>query len=155
EMSAAGILEHGDFFLRAAAGYRAGNERVEVAQHVALPDRTACDRAQDVADALERRLAAIDEDARASRRFVVGFARLRRGAADQVEVRAGLQVDALYQRLVRACASTDDVGGARGGIEVIDRFDVHAFTRQRLGDFDGARKRAVPDRHATQRGTDR
>src|SRR6185312_11028483 len=106
-MAAAGVLEEGNVVGCRAARDPARSEIIEVAAHVALLDRTACDRRQDVADAVEGRLAPVHEYQRTLRAVVVCLAGLRRVAADEIEMRAGFQVRALDQRRVRARAARD------------------------------------------------
>src|SRR5690242_4732256 len=82
EMPAARVLEEGDVVGAGPARHPAADQVVEVAPHVVLADRAARDRAQDVADPVEGGLAAIDEDAGAPGRQVVGLARVGGVAAD-------------------------------------------------------------------------
>ena len=104
EMPAAGVLEERDVGVRPAARNRAADQIVHVAEHVAFPDCSAGDRAQDIADAVEGRLATVGENDRAPCRVVVRLARRRIVAADQVEMRPGSQQRSLDQRRVGAGA---------------------------------------------------
>src|SRR5262245_7423482 len=108
-MPAAGVLEEGDVIRGQPPRDLAARKVVVVAEYIALLDRAARDRRQDIADAVEGGLAAVDEDARTPGRLVVGLPRIGREAADQVEMGAGPQVRALHQRLAGAGAGGDDV----------------------------------------------
>src|SRR4029077_7594331 len=107
EMSAARVLEEGDVVGAEPSRHPAADQVVEIAPHVLPPDRAARDRRQDVADPVEGGLEAVDEDAAAAGRFVVGLARVLGVATEQVQGGAGLEPRAPDERRVR--------GGARGG----------------------------------------
>ena len=109
-MGAAAVLEEGDVGRRRATG-AAGDQVVQVAEHVGAGDHAASQRVLELADVVESGVEAVDEDASAFQRRVVGLAHVGAVGADQVEVLAGAEPIAAQHRLGGQRGGGDDVGG--------------------------------------------
>ena len=92
-----------------------------------------------------------DKDPRPPDGGVVGFAHLRREGADQIDMRALLQPGPAHQRLLGQGRAGHDVSLTNGALQILgdDRLDTSGGQRER--GCDGARARAVPQRHALDR----
>src|SRR5690606_19941238 len=100
EMRPARILEQGGVFRRGPAR-SALRKLVVVRENVFLPQRAGADGAENVAHAVQRRLAAVHENACAADAFIVGFACTRPETADEIEMLPRLQPFASKKRLTR------------------------------------------------------
>jgi len=82
----------------------------------------------------------VDVDARAHQRRVVGLPHLGGEGADEIEMLAGTKPRSLHQGSGRQSRAADDVGPAHGGLEIVDRLDIHApsgeASRHRLRAFE-------------------
>ena len=117
KMRPAAVLEKRDVGGALAPG-AAGDEVGEIAEHVGAGDDAAGERVAELADVRERGLEAVDEDAGAAERGVVGLAHVGAVGADQVEVLAGAEPGALKDRRGGGRRGGDDVRRRDGGRQV-------------------------------------
>src|SRR5215472_573385 len=100
-MSAPTILEQGDIGRRATARDRTTDEIVEIAENISFSNSAAHNGLHDIADP-RGGFPAVDKDQGAARGLVIGLARLRRVAPNQVQMDTRSQIAAFDERLVRA-----------------------------------------------------
>ena len=136
---------------RAAPLCRAAAELEEIAEHRLLADHAGGERLEDVPGLPEGTGSRVHEDARAAHHLVVGLAHVRLVGADAVDVGARHEPRAVDQGLGRDGGGRNDVGPARGRLQVVDDADLEASRLQRRGERAGAIGAAVPDGDFTDR----